>query len=169
MHTVSNLSANSCTAAIMPCAWGILVDGLLICPGYIPRNLSANFLHKLYKRASPQSKENLFLFRISSASVLWNLFCNMYIPPHFKGTRRSINVKISGEPLGLTSWVSKIWGRSSGPHYQLRSCCRGGVWTWTGTQRWVSCSCTVCTASLEVNGGYNDCWKILHKEPNTPG
>ena len=49
MHTVSNLSANSCTAAIMPCAWGILVDGLLICPGYIPRNLSANFLHKLYK------------------------------------------------------------------------------------------------------------------------
>ena len=49
MHTVSNLSANSCTAAIMPCAWGILVDGLLICPGYIPRNLSANFLHKLYE------------------------------------------------------------------------------------------------------------------------
>ena len=33
MHPVSNQSANSCTAAIMPCAWGILVDGLLICPG----------------------------------------------------------------------------------------------------------------------------------------
>ena len=58
MHTVSNLSANSCTAAIMPCAWGILVDGLLICPGYIPRNLSANFLHKLYKS---QKGANQFL------------------------------------------------------------------------------------------------------------
>ena len=24
----------------------------------------------------------------------------------------------------------------------------------------------VCTASLEANGAYNDCWTILHKEPN---
>ena len=84
MHTVSNLSANSCTAAIMPCAWGILVDGLLICPGYIPRNLSANFLHKLYK-------SHLFIYFMSQSRyfssrfpcLLFAKFCHKRKAPNY--------------------------------------------------------------------------------------
>ena len=87
MHTVSNLSANSCTAAIMPCAWGILVDGLLICPGYIPRNLSANFLHKLYEsRSLDTSNSEAWLVFNMKMSSNYKMLCDCEVSKNI--TRR---------------------------------------------------------------------------------